>query len=174
LFYLWGFIISFSYFFGNIIVGTFFNFGIGVAFRALSIPFIIRVPIAVISIVALAFIGKYSVRHILISFNSYFIKINPDQLKSLLHAQLLDPFFFGNIIIFLLKIPYHAEFNFLDTLTLFWLGVLIIPVYIANKQTGTVNFKRNNKRFELQAKPLLLLIILILAFRIGLSYGLQV
>ena len=174
LFFLWGFTISFSYFFGNIIVGAFFNFGIGVAFRALSIPLFIRILLALVSVAALFFIGKYSAQHILVSFNSYYIKINPDQFKSLLNAQLLDPFFFGNVIIFLLKIPHQDEFYYLDTLILLMMSIFIIPVYITNKQTFSVNFKRKNKRFEFQTKPLILLLILILVFRIGLSYGFNI
>lgn len=174
LFYLWGFIISYSFFFGNIIVGAFFNFGIGVVFRALSIPFIVRILIAVISIVALILKGKYSAWHILISFNSYFIQINPIQIRSLLNTQILVPFYFGNVIIFLLKIPHQEEFYFLDSLVLLCLAFFIIPLYITNKQIKTVNFKRKNKRFEFQVKPFVLLLILILLFRIGLSYGLTI
>ncbi len=173
LFYLWGFIISFSYFFGNVIVGAFFNFGIGAAFRALSIPIIIKVLIAVISMSALVLIGKYSTRHILISFNSYFIRINPEQINSLLNAQLLFPFLFGNVIIFLLKIPHQDEFYYLDTFVLLWLGIFIIPIYFINKQALSIKFKRKNNRFELQTAPLVLLLILILVFRIGLSFGLN-
>ena len=102
MFFLWGYIFSLSYFFGNIIVGSFFYFGPGVVFDNFSIPRIVRIIIGITAFFTLVIIGHFSARNILVSLNAYYRIVRQQDFRQLIKSHILFPLIIGNIIIFLL------------------------------------------------------------------------
>lgn len=172
MYFLWFFILSFTWFFGNVIVGGLANFGIGAAFRSFSIPLIIRIVFSVGAVVTLLLIGYYSRFHVLISANIYFTHIRISGFRRFLMFQILVPAIIGNILIFLSKIPHHAEFFYLDSLVVLSVFLFIAGLYLNPSSLQSINFKPHNKTTEILVVPLAIMFLVIIILRIGLSSGL--
>lgn len=173
MFYLWAYILSFTYFFGNVIVGAFFYFGTGVLFEAFSIPVLFRIVAGVVAIGALVYLGIYSTRGFLISLNSYQTFIERTEFKWFLKAQLLYPFILGSVLIFFLKIPHHNDFFMLDTLVWFTLVIPVVTIFLNLNSQPSIRFKRKDLQIRIFSLPILVFLIIILLYRFGLISGLE-
>jgi len=171
LFFYWVYLISFTYFFGNVIVGVIYYFGIGAVFTYYSVPVVIKVLFGVIAFFALVMLGRYSVRNTILSFNSYFHSVREPDLLKYLNIQILYPALIGNVIIFLVKIPHHAEFFFYDTYVFLCIFVIILTIYAARNYGLPINFKRTDDSFSLQKIPLIMVIMIIILIRIVFVFG---
>lgn len=172
MYFLWLFILSFTWFFGNVIVGGLANFGIGAAFRAFSFPLIIRIVFSVGGFVTLLLIGYYSRFHVLISANIYYSHIRISEFRKFLMFQILFPAIIGNLLIFLFKIPHHAEFFYLDSLVVLSVFVFVAGLYFNPSSLQSVNFKPHKKTTEILYVPLVIMFLVIIILRIGFSSGL--
>ena len=173
LYFLWGYLMSFTYFFGNIIVGTFFYFGFGVIFQTLSIPIIFRIIIGLISIVCLIYLGFYATRGIIISLNNYRSSIAVKDYSWFLKAQLLYPFIFGTWIVFLLKVPHQYEFNLFDSLILLSMVFPIAGSFINIRKQSSIQFKNKTAKIRVFIVPLIVALIVLTIYRLGLISGLH-
>ncbi|MCF8364528.1 MAG: hypothetical protein K9H16_02010 [Bacteroidales bacterium] len=173
LFFLWGYILSFTYFFGNVIVGAFFYFGTGVLFDTFSIPVLFRVVAGVVAAGALVYMGIYSTRGFVISLNSYQTFIERTEFNWFLKAQLLYPSIIGSVLILFLKIPHHNDFLMLDTLIWFALVIPVVTIFINLKGETSIRFKRKNLKIQIFKLPIIIFLIIILIYRLGLSNGLE-
>ncbi len=173
MFFLWGYIISFTYFFGNVLVGAFFYFGIGVLFETFSIPVLFRIIFGVLALGALIYLGIYSTRGFLISLNSYQTFIERAEFTWFLKAQLLYPFIIGSVLIVFLKIPHHNDFFMLDTLVWSTMIVPVVAIFIYLKGKSSIRFKRKNSVIKIFSIPIIIFIIVMLIYRIGLINGLE-
>lgn len=180
LLYLWIYLISIIWFFGNIIVGAFFNFGIGTALLAYGVPFILRLLLAGVAISALLFFGYRSQKHIKVSANLYYQKLSKRITKRFTFYQIVLPVIMGLVIVLLLKIPHLAMYNYVDILVLlsflFFIAGLYIYLIYSNKES--ISFKSHNSQgnrssCNLNFFTIIIAIIVILTVRIGLSYGLS-
>ena len=173
MFFLWGYIFSFSYFFGNIIVGSFFYFGTGVVFDNFSIPRIIRIVIGIAAFFTLVIIGHFSARNILISFNAYYQMVRQQNFKQLFKNHILFPLLVGNIIIFLLKIPQQGTFNYLDSLVVLCVFIPVSSSWFSLPQHQSIRFKRKNDLCILNTRLIIITVLLITLVRAGLSFGIS-
>lgn len=173
MFYLWGYFISFTYFFGNMLVGAVFYFGTGVVFEEFSLPWVFRIASGVLALAALIYLGVYATRGFQISLNSYAPFIERTDLKWYLTAQLLYPVIIGNVLILFLKIPEYNHVNMLDTLV--WLTMVIpaISVFVNISGQPSIRFRRKNVQINIFRVPLIICIIAILVYRIGLMNGIE-
>ncbi len=171
MFFLWAYFISFTYFFGNIIVGVVYYFGIGVVFNYFSVPLMIKILFAAIAFSALIIIGRHSVRNVILSLNPYFNEIQEPDLVKYLNIQILYPALIGNAIIFLLKMPHHNLFSFYDIYTFLCIFIIILTIYAARNYGLPIKFKRTNNSFILQKTPLILVILIIVLIRIVFVLG---
>ncbi len=171
LFFYWAYIISFTCFFGNVIVGVIYYFGIGAVFTYYSVPLIIKIFFGAIAFFALIMLGRYSVRNTILSFNSYFHSVREPDLLKYLNIQILYPALIGNTIIFLVKIPHHAEFSFYDTYIFLCMFIIILTIYAARNYGLPIKFKRTYDSFSLQRTPLILVILIIILIRIVFVFG---
>ncbi len=172
IFFLWVYLIAFSYFFGNTLAGAFFYYGPGVVFEMFGIPFLLRILIGIAALILLIYTGIYATRGVLISLNSYYSFIDHQQFRSLIAAQLLYPYLFGMAIIFVLKIPHHADLKFLDTFVLACMIIPLLAAYFHAPRQHSIRFGGKNKNVRLLAAPLVLVFIVIAAYRLGLQNGL--
>jgi len=172
MYFLWGYFLGFTYFFGNILVGAFFYFGSGVVFETFSIPVLFRILFGIIAIIPLAYLGMYATRGFIVSLNSYFPFIDRQDYQKYLNATVVFPFIAGNLIAFVIKIPHHFELYFLDTLI--WLAGIIpvIALMLSYKTHSSIRFKRKSTHVRFFKVPILIFVILLLIYRIGLITGL--
>jgi hypothetical protein len=171
MFFLWGYFLGFTYFFGNVLVGAFFYFGSGVVFEAFSIPVFIRILFGIIILLPLTYVGIYATRGFIISLNSYYPFVDRLNYRKYLSAIVLYPFVAGNIIALAIKIPHHFELNFLDTLI--WLTG-IIPVsamFLSYKTHSSIRFKRKTIHEKFFLTPIIVCALAIIIYRIVLSRG---
>ena len=171
LFFFWVYLISFTYFFGNVIVGVIYFFGIGAVFAYYSVPFIIKLFLGAIAFFALIMFGRYSVRNTILTFNSYFQEVREADILKYLNLQILYPALIGNAIIFLVKIPHHAEFSFYDTYIFLCIFIIILTIYAARNYGLPIKFKRTDDSFSLQKTPLIMVILIIILIRIVFAFG---
>lgn len=172
LYFFWLYVLSFTWFFGNVIVGGLANFGIGAAFRAFSIPLIIRIVLSLGAAGALLLIGYHSRFHVLISANIYFTHIRISEFRKFLTSQILVPAIIGNLLIFVFKIPHHADFFYLDSLVVLSVFVFIAALYFNPSSLQSINFKPHKKTKEVLVVPLTIMFLVMIILRIGLSSGL--
>lgn len=180
LLYLWIYLISIIWFFGNVIVGAFFNFGIGTALLAYRVPFMLRALLALISIAALGFFGYRAAKHIKVSANLYFQKLHRKVIKKFVLYQIVIPIIAGLIIVILLKIPEIARYNYVDIYVLlsfvFFIAGLYYNLNFSKKQSITFKSHINiagKTVCSLQFFVISAAILLILIIRIGLINGLS-
>jgi hypothetical protein len=179
LLFLWLYLISLIWFVGNIIVGAFFNFGIGTALRAFHVPFFLRLVLATVGVFILLFLGYKAQKHVMVAANLYYPKIYDRNILSYFLHQIVWPILLGLGIIVLLKIPHLPEYNYVDLYVLlsfvFFLGGLLFKY----KSLETMRFKSHEKaKKQLQTKhcgiayvPLVICILIIVAVRVGLMNG---
>jgi hypothetical protein len=174
MYFFWLYVLSFTWFFGNVIVGGLANYGIGAALRALSIPLVMRVVLSVIAMAALVLVGYLSRLHVLISANTYFHFIRIADFRKFLLYQIFVPAIAANFLIFLLKIPHHDDFNYLDSLVVLSVFLFIAGLFLSHFNLQSINFKHHNRIAETAVLPLVILLIVILLVRVGLSFGLTI
>ncbi len=166
MFFFWAYLISFSYFFGNILIGVIFYFGFGAVFVSYSVPLIIKILFGAIAVFVLIMIGTNSVWNIIVSFNSYFQEVSETDISEYLNLQILFPALIGNLIIFLLKIPHHSEFSYHDTFVLLCMFIVIISIYASPKDRLPIKLRKTEDNFSLQKMPIILAILFIALIRI--------
>lgn len=171
LFLLWFYLIAYTVFFGDILFGTFLNYMPGAFFNFMFLSMPARIIIGIIGVVALFVVGVASAKNILISLNIYLKKVNATASNLLIMSQILFPFIIGNVIIFLLKIPNHSKFGYIDTFVLLSMLIIIIAAFGKIHQMDSVIFKRHFDKFQLKPKPIIAAVIAILIFRLGLGAG---
>ncbi len=177
--FLWIYLISIIWFLGNIIVGAFFNFGIGAAVRAYRIPFFMRLIFAMISIYFLLFLGWKAQKHVRVSANLYFPRLLRKETKLFFVYQIIAPTLLGIIIIVLLKIPHLAMYHFVDIYLLLTIVFFLMGMFYKHKSHGSIAFKAHDseklrlkrKKCNISYLPLIIAILVLAAIRIGLMNG---
>lgn len=179
LLYLWIYLISIIWFFGNIIVGAFFNFGIGTALLAYGVPFMLRLLLAGVSIFALLFFGYRAQKHVKVSANLYYQKLSKRITKRFAFYQIVLPVLIGLVIVILMKIPELARYDYVDIFVLLSFLFFIIGLYsfLIYGKNESISFKSHNSQGNRSSCSLniftsIIAIAVILIIRIGLNTGL--
>lgn len=173
MYFLWGYFLSFSYFFGNVLVGSFFYFGMGVIFDIFSIPWVFRIVTGITALAALAFLGIYATRGFIISLNSYQTFVERPEFRWFIKAQLIYPAIIGIVITVFLKVPHHNDFFMLDNLVWFSLVVPILSLYLNLSSQPSIRFTRKLPPIHIFKIPILIFVTVMLIYRIGLIGGLK-
>jgi hypothetical protein len=171
LFFLWAYLIAYTVFFGDIVFGAFINYMPGAFFNYMGIPMVFRVIIGIGGLIMLFVIGQFSARNILISLNIYLRKASISQIEPFFYSQLIFPFIIGNILVFILKLPYQAKFEYIDTLVMLSMVIVIISVFFKMEKLQSIQFTRHHDKFTLKPIPVFIAIVAILLFRFGLGMG---
>ncbi len=173
MFLLWGYLIAYTIFFGDIVFGAFINYMPGAFFNYMNVPMVFRVIIGITGLIMLFVIGQFSAKNILISLNIYLRKASISQIEPFFYAQLIIPFVLGNLLIFILKLPHQAKFEYIDTLVLLSMVIIVISVFFRIEKLQSIQFTRHRDSFRLKRIPVILAIVAILVFRFGLGMGLS-
>lgn len=179
IFYMWVYLISLIWFAGNIIVGAFFNFGIGTAMRFFGLPAFLRLLLALITIAALVYFGYLAQKHVRVSANLYLPKLDNRSITSYFLHQIVFPAIIGIAIIILLKIPHLGMYHYVDIYLLLSFGFFIAGLFFRHRTHGSIRFiSHGGKKKHLKVKscrvsyfPLIIMIIILAVVRIGLMNG---
>lgn len=174
LLYLWTYILSLTWFFGGIIVGAFSNFGIGAAMLAINFPTYLKLILAVVSAALLVYLGYYSQKHIVISANLYFNKLQDEIVGRYFIFQILVPAILGILVIMLYRIPHLSDYSYMDTVVLCCIFLFVTGMFIQFKKIKSMIFKRKTDRFRIFYYPLIVLILIIIILKLTLANGLSI
>ncbi|MCD4746119.1 MAG: hypothetical protein K8R58_07455 [Bacteroidales bacterium] len=178
LFFLWGFIHAFSMFFGALLAGTLLNQGFGWVVSYLYYRDTGKMVISIISIFILFAIGTLSTKSFLFSANSYFNYQNKQNRKFFILSQVFIPFLIGSFILIFLKIPNDTYYGSIDNtyyeIFIFLSIILVlIPVFSLYNTYPDFYFDESPKKINLVWKFLIVMVIIIILFRFGLSSGIH-
>jgi len=180
--FLWIYLVSIIWFLGNIIVGAFFNFGIGAAVRAFRVPFFLRLLLAIVAIYFLIFLGLKAQKHVRVSANLYYPRLLRRQTRKFFLYQIVLPVVFGLIIIVLLKIPHVPMYHYVDIYLLLTIVFFLGGLFYKAKSHGSMAFKTHDtEKKQLRRKgcnvaviPLLAMFVVLALIRVGLINGLTI
>ncbi|MCF6170699.1 MAG: hypothetical protein L3J66_06980 [Bacteroidales bacterium] len=178
--YLWVYLIAIIWFLGNIIIGSFFNFGIGAAIRAYRIPFFLRLIFAMSSVAFLVVLGIKAQKHVRVSANLYFPKLLSSDTGSFFLHQILFPLIIGLLVIILLKLPELARYNFMDLYVLFTVVFFLAGLFFRFGSHESITFKSHDstkdqvrvRNCRISYFPILIAVLVLALIRIGLMDGL--
>jgi hypothetical protein len=172
LFFLWSYLIAYTIFFGDMIFGAFFNYMPGAFFNFMGFPIPLRVVIGIGGLVMLFVVGWMSAKNVVISLNIYLRKASISHIRPYITAQLLVPFVVGNVIIYFLKSPLQAKFEYIDTLVLLTMVVVIAGVIFAIDKQQSVKFTRHHDSFRVRWIPVLISLAAMVAYALIFNTGL--
>jgi hypothetical protein len=185
IFFMWVYIIAYSWFLGNIMVGAVFNFGVGTALLAFRVPFFMRAALSLLSVLTLFFIGHRAQKGIKVSANLYYKRLAKGAINGFLLNQVVYPALIGIVILVIYKIPNIDEYKYMDWLVLSSLVFYILGLFIKQKNRSSIIFKnrdvkgdsdendyhQNNKSCKIQTLAIIAFLIIVLGMRIGLNTG---
>ena len=185
LFFMWTYIIAYSWFLGNIMVGALFNFGIGTALLAFRVPFFLRVALSLLSILTLFFIGHRAQKGIKVSANLYYKRLAKGAINGFLLNQTVYPALIGIAILVLYKIPNIDQYKYMDWLVLSSVVFYILGLFIKQRNRNSIIFKNRsvkgddddndyhhkNKQCKIQIFAVIAFFIILLGMRFGLDPG---
>ena len=164
LFFLWSYLIAYTIFFGDMIFGAFFNYMPGAFFNFMGFPIPLRVVIGIGGLVLLFVVGWMSAKNVVISLNIYLRKASISTIRPYVTAQLLVPFVVGNVIIYFLKSPLQAKFEYVDTLVLLTMVVVIAGAIFAIDKQQSIKFTRHHDSFRVRWVPVLISVAAMVAY----------
>ena len=172
--FLWLYIIAISRFFGFVLVGAFYYYGIGVFFSGFGFGAISKFVIAGFSALVLFAIGIFSCSHIRMSANLYFKEMGQAKLSYFFFYQIILPVIIAFPLVLAYKYPHHHEYAYLDSMVYFSLVIFIAGMWVGKQYITPIDFKVSGNRFPINKSALVVLVLVILIFRLGLNWGVTI
>jgi len=170
LFVLWVAIIGYNFFLGAFASGVSFDEGFGYVPAWLFMNTFWKIFLSLIFLFILGLIGYYSASKFLDTSYSL-IRIRQQNKIKFLLFQVVLPWIIGIIVIFLVKIPNNMNY---DTANLVTLAFAVIPVLFNRGAKPSKEFKNLKKPSRIRWVFVALMIVLLLAIRVGLDNGVHV
>ncbi len=164
LFYLWGYIMSMIWFFGNLMVGGFFNFGYAPLIRMIH-P-MAGPAIGVLALVGLIYLGNVSQFKVMLSSAKYYKYLDNELYPLFINYQVLFPALLGMFLIFVFKVPHHAYYNYLDFMVLGSIMLFIAGLYADIMFLPSQRYKEAPNEVFLFKKIVIAAIVVMLVARI--------
>ncbi|MCF8236370.1 MAG: hypothetical protein K9G67_15460 [Bacteroidales bacterium] len=174
LFLLWVYVISYTWFFGNLIVGSLFYFGIGVALGEMQASLFLKLLLALLSFIFLLYLGFRSQKNVVISANCYYHKISGLKIGGFFSRQIILPALAGMLFVALYRTPYLGAWGYYDSFVLFLVVLFAIGLLFRFGRLKSLMFKRRTDHFSFSLGPLVLLLAIVALLRIGLASGLPI
>jgi hypothetical protein len=170
LFLLWALYHSLTRCFGEILVGAILNQGFGYVILYMFIMDTGKLILTISTFVAMFTIGLFLARFSLFSANIYFNELKQSNRLRFVLNQFLYPFFAGNIIIFIVKLP---EVNIFDIAVNATQILFLIPVMILSGSIEDLYFDEDPRTIRLIRILPVAALILFLLFRIIFGFGIR-
>ncbi len=164
LFYLWGYIMSMVWFFGNFIAGGFFNFSYAPIIRIIH-P-MAGPAIGVLAIVGLIVLGSLSQYKVILSSAKYYKYLDNALYPLFLNYQILFPALLGMLFIFLFKMPQHDYYHYIDFVVLGTILLFLAGLYADVMFLPSQRFKEAPNEVLLIKNIVIAAIVIMLLFRL--------
>ncbi len=142
IFFIWFTLLSFNFFFGNLLIGNIFTRGIGFVFQWAFFTDTTKVVIAMIGFFGLLLTAFVMRKPILFSANSYFSYVKEKNFPFFFTAQIIVPFFVGNLLSILYFYP-HILFQ--ERYSWMSLAVILLIVFMGIDDQESVLFDPEEK-----------------------------
>lgn len=168
LFFLWGALHAFNFFFGALIIGSFTGQGMGFALNWMYLMDSAKLVIVILEILSMMVIGAMHTRMFLFTANSYFSELHKDQKTEFLRIQLLYPFIFGTLLLYFIKIPVTITDLLLPITLLF----MIIPIFSRQQHFPTFIFNEDTQlSIKKDSFVIIITIFVLIVFRTIFAKG---
>ena len=136
-FFLWFALLSFNFFFGNLLIGNIFTRGVGYVFQWAYFSDTAKVVVAMIGFFGLVLTAAVIRRPLLFSANSYFSEVNERNFPFFFTAQVIVPFILGT---FFSVIYFYPRILFMERYLWMSLGVVLLVAFLGIRQEEPVIF----------------------------------
>jgi len=171
MFFFWGFLHSYTMFFGGVLVGTIFGTGLG---HAINWSYILDTGKMVYSIISLAIfilIGVLSSKSFLLSANTYYNYLTGSVRSKFVWAQMVIPFLAGNIMMFVFRMPVLKTYYIFVGITMV---LVVIPAWVSTSFYPTMYFHEDPVSIKPSWKLIALAIIVYIILRLLLGVGILI
>ncbi len=137
MFFIWFTLISFNFFFGNLLIGNIFTRGIGFVFQWAYFSDTAKVVIAMIGFFGLILTAFVMQKPILFSANSYFTGVKEKNFPFFFTAQIIVPFIIGSffsIFYFYPRILFQERYSWIS------LAVVLLIIFMSINDEESVVF----------------------------------
>ena len=170
LFMLWMLFQGLTRCFGEILVGAIMNKGFGYVILYLFIMDTGKLILTISAFLIMFTTGFFLTRVSLFSANIYFNDLRKSYKMRFILSQFIMPFFLGNIMIFLIKLP---EINIFDVAVNASMILYLIPIIIRSVSIEDLYFDEDPRKIRFRAFLLIATVMLYLLFRIIFGIGIR-
>jgi hypothetical protein len=167
---LWMIFHGLTRFFGEIIVGAFLGKGFGFVMVYWFVMDTGKVIFTILGSVAMLTVGIYLTRISLYSANIFFNDLVSAYRVKFIFCQFFLPFFIGNILIWLIKLPHVSYFDlFLNSSMIF----LLISLLVKSSGMEDFYFDQEPRIIKVKRNLVITTVVLLLLFRLILGMGIR-
>ncbi len=167
---LWMIFHAITRFFGEILVGAIFNKGFGFVILYMFVMDTGKVILTILGFVAMFTTGLFMTRSALYSANIYFNDLLRIYRYKFILFQFIIPFFIGNLVIFLVKIPH---INYFDLALNASMMLCLIPILVRSISMEDLYFDEDPRSIKLKMVFPIATLLLLISFRIILGVGIR-
>ncbi|HPG33871.1 MAG: hypothetical protein H6541_06550 [Lentimicrobiaceae bacterium] len=168
-FFLWGFIHCINLFLGSALAGALLGEGFGHVLIWLFMADTGKMIITLIGFFGLAAVGFGITRLILLTANSYYNKQEPSERPAFLFYSTLLPFILGTLIIAAIRYP----MNYYESLRLVTPVLIILPSFLNSNNFPVIYFDENHKVIKASSSLIAAAFIILIIYRVALSFPLK-
>jgi len=168
---LWMLMQCIVFFFGDIMMGALFSQGFGYVIMYLYYMDTGKMLLTLVALIVIFTLGLLLGKQLLFTANTYMNMLPASMAGKFILFQYLIPFFTGNLIIALLKLPEIRLYELMLNLSLL---VFLIPAYIRAGTVQDLFFDEDPKSIGIYKGFLLSVIIVLILYRVILGIGIPV
>lgn len=162
---------SLTRFFGEILVGALMTRGLGYVILYMFIMDTGKLVITFFAIVAMFTIGLLLTRLVLYTGSTYFTDLIGKNRVRLIWNQFIIPFFIGNIMIFLIKLP---EISLFDIALNACMILILLPITMRSFSIGDLYFDDDPRQIKFVVYFAIATIALLVLFRVIFGIGVRI
>jgi len=167
---LWMIFHALTRFFGEILVGAIFSKGFGFVILYMFLMDTGKVVLTILGFVAMFTVGIIMARMSLYSANIYFNDLLRNYRNKFILCQFIIPFFIGNIVIIMVKIP---QFNNFDAALNASMILFLIPILLRSITIEDFYFDEDPRTIKRNLILPIITVILFFVFRLVLGVGVR-
>lgn len=170
MFYVWGIIHGFVFFFGAAAVGAFTKTGFAYAMRYAYLPYLAVLIVGAVAVVIMITIGLRFINFFMYLAASLEVLDNDDNKKQFVLYIIIVPFVVGSILLLLAQMPNVKMENLLLILSP---GTILIPMWARSRNHHGSYGIASEPNYRVHKLVLLVTITLLLGYRLMLSSGVK-
>lgn len=170
LFFIWGFVHSISVFLGSAYAGALLSEGFGHVLIWMFMPDTGKLIITLLAMFSLVALGLAITRMFLLSANTYFNLLKPEQRLAFIIAQVIIPFLAGTIFIVAIRLP----MNYYELARVLTPLIIVLSVSLNSFGVPVLYFDEDVRSIKINGNLLVAAIVLYSIYRIGLHYPITI